>query len=110
MDGIPSRTLLLGAFAAGQGESATARCEPLLSLAVPCFMPQTCPKGSAQSLAGVEPSPDDGRKGAAARLPPHGTFSAGHRRLRWRIWVDAFERPREHDRDARKVALRQRRH
>jgi hypothetical protein len=41
---MPWRTPLLGAFAAGQGQSTTARWAPLLSLAVPCFMPQTCPK------------------------------------------------------------------
>jgi Beta-lactamase len=29
---------------AGQGQSTTARWTPLLSLAVPCSMPQTCPK------------------------------------------------------------------
>jgi hypothetical protein len=37
---MPPRTLLLRAFAAGQGQSTTARWAPLLSLAVPCFMPQ----------------------------------------------------------------------
>jgi hypothetical protein len=44
IDGMPSRTLLLRAFAAGQGQRIIARCEPLLSLAVPCFMPQICPR------------------------------------------------------------------
>jgi hypothetical protein len=44
--GMPWRTPLLPAFAAGQGQSTTARWAPLLSLAVPCFMPQTCPKGA----------------------------------------------------------------
>jgi hypothetical protein len=39
------RTPLLRAFAASQGRSTTAHWAPLLSLAVPCFMPQTCPKG-----------------------------------------------------------------
>jgi hypothetical protein len=43
--GTLSRTPLLRAFAAGQGQSTTARWAPLLSLAVPCCMPQTCPKG-----------------------------------------------------------------
>jgi hypothetical protein len=43
--GMPWRTPLLGAFAADQGQSTTARWAPLLSLAVPCSMPQTCPKG-----------------------------------------------------------------
>ena len=42
--GMPWRTLLLRAFAAGQGQSTTVRWVPLLSLAVPCFMSQTCPK------------------------------------------------------------------
>jgi hypothetical protein len=46
MDGMPWRTPLLRAFAAGQGQSATVRWAPLLSLAVPCSMPQTCPKGA----------------------------------------------------------------
>ena len=44
---MPWRTLLLPAFAAGQGQSTCARWAPLLSLAVPCFMPQTCPKGAS---------------------------------------------------------------
>ena len=41
---MPWRTPLLRAFAAGQVQSATARWAPLLSLAVPCFVPQACPK------------------------------------------------------------------
>jgi hypothetical protein len=45
--GMPSRTPLLRAFAAGQRQRTTARWAPLLSLAVPCFMPQTCPKGAS---------------------------------------------------------------
>jgi hypothetical protein len=45
--GMPWRTPLLGAFAAGQGQSTTVRWTPLLSLAVPCFMPRTCPKGAS---------------------------------------------------------------
>jgi len=45
--GIPWRTPLLRAFAAGQDQSTTTRWAPLLSLAVPSFMPQTCPKGAA---------------------------------------------------------------
>jgi hypothetical protein len=49
--GMPWRTLLLGAFAAGQGQSTTVRWAPLLSLAVPCFMPQTCPKGASEGPA-----------------------------------------------------------
>jgi hypothetical protein len=67
------------------------------------------PRRPLASLVGP-PSPEVGSwmtvvRGSRA-ASPHGTFSvAGHRRLRWRIWVDAFERPREHDRDARKVAL-----
>jgi hypothetical protein len=47
MDGMLWRTPLLRAFAAGQGQSTTTRWAPLLSLAVPCCMPQTCPKGAA---------------------------------------------------------------
>jgi hypothetical protein len=42
--GMPWRTPLLRAFAAGQSQSKTVRWAPLLSLAVPCFMPQTCPR------------------------------------------------------------------
>jgi hypothetical protein len=38
------RTPLLRAFAAGQGQSTTARWVPRLSVAVPYFMPQTCPR------------------------------------------------------------------
>jgi hypothetical protein len=45
--GMLWRTPLLRAFAAGQGQSTTARWAPLLSLAVPCFMPQTCPKDAS---------------------------------------------------------------
>jgi hypothetical protein len=45
--GTLSRTPLLPAFAAGQVQSTTARWAPLLSVAVPCFMPQTCPKGAS---------------------------------------------------------------
>jgi hypothetical protein len=47
MHGMPWRTPLLRAFAAGHGQSPTARWAALLSLAVPCFMPQTCPKGAS---------------------------------------------------------------
>jgi len=46
--GMPWRTPLLGAFAAGQGQSTTVRWAPLLSLAVPCSMPHTCPKGASE--------------------------------------------------------------
>jgi hypothetical protein len=42
--GMPWRTPLLRAFAAGQGQITTARWAPLLSLVVPCFMPQICPR------------------------------------------------------------------
>jgi hypothetical protein len=45
--GMPWRTPLLRTFAAGQGENTTVRWAPLLSLAVPCYMPQTCPKGAS---------------------------------------------------------------
>jgi hypothetical protein len=41
---MPSRTPLLRAFAAGQRQSTSARWAPLLSLAVPCSMPQMCPR------------------------------------------------------------------
>jgi hypothetical protein len=37
--GMPWRTPLLRALAAGQGQSTAARWAPLLSLAVPCSMP-----------------------------------------------------------------------
>src|SRR5215203_4357458 len=47
--GMPWRTPLLRAFAAGQGQSTTARWAPLLSLAVPCSMPHTCPKDASGS-------------------------------------------------------------
>jgi hypothetical protein len=43
MYGMPWRTPLLRVFAAGQGQTTTARWAPLLFVAVPCFMPQTCP-------------------------------------------------------------------
>jgi hypothetical protein len=49
--GMPWRTPLLGAFAAGQGQSTTVRWAPLLSLAVPCVMPQTCPEGASEGPA-----------------------------------------------------------
>jgi hypothetical protein len=42
--GMPPRTLLLPAFAAGQSQITTDRSAPLLSLAVPSSMPQTCPR------------------------------------------------------------------
>jgi hypothetical protein len=53
--GMAWRTPLLRAFAAGQGQSATARWSPLLPLAVPWFMPQTCSKVllGYESLEGV---------------------------------------------------------
>jgi hypothetical protein len=41
---MPWRTPLVCAFAAGQGQSTTVRWAPLLSLAVPCSVPQACPK------------------------------------------------------------------
>jgi hypothetical protein len=60
MDGMPSRTPLLRAFAAGQGQTTTARWALLLSLAVPCFMPQTCPKRASgrllDSISACQPS------------------------------------------------------
>jgi hypothetical protein len=45
--GMPSRTLLLRAFAAGQRQITTARSIPLLSPAVPWSMPQICPRRPA---------------------------------------------------------------
>jgi hypothetical protein len=45
--GMPSQRLLLQPFAADQGRSANVRWAPLLSLVVPCFVPQTCPKGAS---------------------------------------------------------------
>src|SRR5215207_8873410 len=44
MRGMPWRTPLLRAFAAGQGQSTTARWAPLLSLAVPASCPTHAPR------------------------------------------------------------------
>ena len=41
--GMPWRTPLLGAFAAGERGITTTRSLPLLSPAVPWLMPQPCP-------------------------------------------------------------------
>jgi hypothetical protein len=69
--GMPSRTPLLRAFAAGQVQSTTVRWAPLLSLAVPCFMPQTCPKGASPRR----------RPG----LPPGW--------VHWWVWASSTQRP-----------------
>jgi hypothetical protein len=45
MDGMPWRTPLLQAFAAGQGQSTAIRWAPLLSLAVPASCPRHTPRG-----------------------------------------------------------------
>jgi hypothetical protein len=50
---MPSRTLLLRAFAAGQDQSTTARWTPLLSL----LSPASCPKHAPRA-----PSPQDDRR------------------------------------------------
>jgi hypothetical protein len=78
MDGMPWRTPLLRAFAAGQGQSTTARWVPLLSVAVPFFMPQTCPRRlwvmshlSTVPL-GAHPSRNQPSTGSLGRLPTGG--------------------------------------
>jgi hypothetical protein len=81
---------------------AAHRCCPLLS---PASCPRDAPKARPSPWPGVEPSPDDGRVGQPLGCPSRPFAVAGHRRRRWWIWVDAFEGPRDHDRDACEVAL-----
>jgi hypothetical protein len=86
--GMPWRTLLLRASAAGQGPSTTARSAPRLSLAVPCFMPQICPKGaSPRTRSGLPPGGCAGRCGRRSWPEEEGLQAASTPHGRPRSWA-----------------------
>jgi hypothetical protein len=70
--GMPPRTPLLQSVGAAQSRITTARLKPLLSLAVPYSMPQTCPNSTSRTEPGERPRP-------SPAATPATTTSARHR-------------------------------